>query len=558
MANIVLNEVVINKMGEKGTIVSFENNVITVQYKNRAGKLQADAFDKGFLRYEKAELQDKINEEFEQAKLEEASKHEKEEKAKEECKKMEEQYPGVKFNSISVRLDPAPASFNSVKSKHKKLVQDIFTECDKDIFSYYEIFKPEMRYIAPANLQYIPDKYYLRSRYAVGYVTKYLNTYVIRVFSRNDVYKPGKMGGCTVTNSDTTEILRILRVDNETYYFSKHLSSANGSYKNTTLYKKWQASEYVYLVDLNEVVLKCDAVYLNNYIEEKNVNCFDYSKLLMSALFNNKAEILFKNKTYHASIYVDNIEKYLEEYSSKQIDFACKNKVFNALPIIKSEGVYDLNILRKIENIMKKVGKNNSTYENIVELCTVRGFDVSVINKKLVGLIRRDEYFIPAVYRDYISQISRMNDITIDDVFDIDYHDRHFDYQMEARVYYTMAEAKQYKQTAEELSWIDRQENGYYIIIPKTIEDFKFEGHTQHNCVYTMQYYKKVMNKISIIIFLRKKENEPFVTIELDYETCEIKQALGKYNQPLDPDLYSYIENLAKELRFEMISRDCD
>ena len=150
MANIIVDERVINVRGEEGRIVSFDEDYIFVQFSNRTAKLQIDAFEKGFLRYEKAELQSKINEGLQLVKLQEENKRKATERAEEECRKMEAQAPvGVKFNSVSTRLEPATASFSSVKSKHRAFVKEIFGECDKDIKSYYELFHPIMRYIAP-------------------------------------------------------------------------------------------------------------------------------------------------------------------------------------------------------------------------------------------------------------------------------------------------------------------------------------------------------------------------------------------------------------------------
>jgi SPP1 family predicted phage head-tail adaptor len=57
------------------------------------------------------------------------------------------------------------------------------------------------------------------------------------------------------------------------------------------------------------------------------------------------------------------------------------------------------------------------------------------------------------------------------------------------------------------------------------------EGMMQHNCVYSNRYYARVIAKRSIVVFLRKEENTSFVTIEFDYETFEVSQALGKYNR---------------------------
>ena len=42
-----------------------------------------------------------------------------------------------------------------------------------------------------------------------------------------------------------------------------------------------------------------------------------------------------------------------------------------------------------------------------------------------------------------------------------------------------------------------------------------------------------------------------YVTIEFDYETFEVLQALGKYNKRIDPDLYRHIVQLGKQLYYE-------
>ena len=257
MTEIIVGEKVLNKLKEVGTIISFDGKIIAVQYQNRVAKLQPDAFDKGFITYEKAELQNEIDERLKQAKEEKEcearAKSLADEKAKEMCRMMEAKAPvGVKFNSVSIRLDPAPAGFSSVKAKHRKLVEEIFDKCDKDINALCESFTPNMKYITPhrrTHPAYFLDRVqefvdsrpeHLRSRYAAGFLMKYDKAYVFRVVSRNDIYTPGRYGGFTVTKSDTTEILRILCIDGETYYFSKNLSCDYNEYKNTALYKKWQ------------------------------------------------------------------------------------------------------------------------------------------------------------------------------------------------------------------------------------------------------------------------------------------------------------------------------
>jgi hypothetical protein len=53
-------------------------------------------------------------------------------------------------------------------------------------------------------------------------------------------------------------------------------------------------------------------------------------------------------------------------------------------------------------------------------------------------------------------------------------------------------------------------------------------------------------------VFLRQKKDQPYVTIEYDYETFKVRQALGKYNKRIDSELYQYIVDLGKQLYYEM------
>ena len=96
---------------------------------------------------------------------------------------------------------------------------------------------------------------------------------------------------------------------------------------------------------------------------------------------------------------------------------------------------------------------------------------------------------------------------------------------------------------------------GYHIIVPKGIYDFKVEGDIQHNCVFHMGYFRDVINKQSIIVFLRKDKNVPYVTIEYDYHTFEVLQASGKFNCSLGADLRQCVVDLAKTLYCEKHSR---
>ena len=238
MTEIIIGARVKNKQKQVGVIVSVDDTYINVDFGNRTAKLQLDAFEKGFLKYENADLQDAIDRKIQQIKEEKDKEAEQQRLADEETKNvlktMEDQAPvGTKFNSVSMRLDPAPVTLSSVKKKkHREKVQEIFNECDKDVEFFYDSFHPSMKYITPRaapartygffGLVHKPKDYrpkYFRSRYCAGFLTKYNDVYVFRVLSRNDVYTSGMYGGFTVANSDITEIIRILCIDGEIYYF---------------------------------------------------------------------------------------------------------------------------------------------------------------------------------------------------------------------------------------------------------------------------------------------------------------------------------------------------
>lgn len=75
------------------------------------------------------------------------------------------------------------------------------------------------------------------------------------------------------------------------------------------------------------------------------------------------------------------------------------------------------------------------------------------------------------------------------------------------------------------------EDENFITIIPTTAQEFQKEADEQHNCVYSM-YYKKVCNRSTHIVFIRRK-NEP----EKSYITCEVNnngriiQYLERFNR---------------------------
>ena len=452
---------------------------------------------------------------------------------------------GIKYERVITFIEPASVYLNFVNKKDRDLILQIFDSCDRETQTLYETFEPKMIYPEFTS--------HSRSKYCVGYLTKHLGVYVFRVFSRNDVYKKRVRSGITVMESNTAEVLRVLQIDGRFYYFSKNISCSNGYYNNTERFSKWRGSEIGTNVLLNRVACNCDCGYLNGYVVDNNLNmkAFNYVRVLLLALVNNKVEIVFKNKVFASTVRIFNIADYLEEFTPKQIEFASKNDVINSLPVIKNLGLYDVPILKEMEKIMRERGWYGSIYRYLMRTFKELDFDTSDLMKRLVQFVKKVEFLDTDIYYDYISAISNQNGTTIKDFFDKDYIERHNVLLALRQRRYTLQEEKKYSLVAKELSWIDREYNGYYIVVPKNIKAFKEEGDIQHNCVYQLGYYNAVINKRSIIVFLRKDKNLPYVTIEYDYETFEVLQARGKYNQSLNEDLYQCVVDLGKILFIE-------
>lgn len=78
--------------------------------------------------------------------------------------------------------------------------------------------------------------------------------------------------------------------------------------------------------------------------------------------------------------------------------------------------------------------------------------------------------------------------------------------------------------------------DNYVFIAPKVINDLIFEGQKLNHCVSS--YASLILNKESIIFFMRRKEsqNKPLVTIEIKLDTKEVVQARGSYNRRLNDE----------------------
>lgn len=551
MAQIILNKAVVTKKGETGTLLAFDGKYITVAFPDRQGMFPGDALEKGFLTYTDASLQKALDEEKAKKAQEEKLLRLAAEKAAADRKTIQDQLSKTHFkiavSSAAIRLAPAGASFTGVLARDKAQVREIFSQCDADITQLYSTVTPEMAYLR----NYITA----RSRYAVGFLCSYDDTYVFRVFSRNDNYKRSSNNSITITHSDTTEVMRVLRTKNKVYYFFKNISFTESSLTNTNAHGQWHISDSVRPFRLNEIVLKCDCGYLSDAIPQRDVDCFQYLALLFPAFESNKAEIVFKHRLFSNACRIGNIKDFLQDYTNKQIDFACKNNALEALPVIKRFGQLDLKLLMAMQSLLKTDRNGISVYTMLEAHLDRLGLECPDLMKTLLNFVKKWDHFPVYSYADYIEDLAQEPGVTLEDFFDKHFQDKHEMMLLEKQVHYTDKEKQYYEILAQELSWIDREENDCFILIPKTVDDFQLEGRAQHNCVYTHFYSRKVISRRSIIVFLRKKINTPYVTVEFDYETFEVLQAFKKFNQPVDPALYEYITALGKQLRYEMYTQ---
>ena len=552
MADIRIGEKVINTKYGTGSIVSFASGIITVDFQGKDVKFMQDAFEKGFLKYENPAVQEILNE----AKRQEAEKAAQILAAKEKSAAERQQIQAelskahrrITVLSATFRLDPAPITMTSVRKKDQDLIREIFAQCDQETQALFQFWKP--------NMEYLDRTSHGRSKYCIGFLCKYADTYVFRLFSRNDLYRKDAQKFITVTNSNTSEVLRVLRVNGKLYYFSKNLTGAGEYLVNTKGNGNWHISDLNSSIMVNQVIRNCDCAYLNDHIAVSDIDCLQYLKLLFSGLYNNKAEIVLKHQLFSSAHRIENIETYLDAFTHKQITVACTYGALNALPFIARYGPKDPHIHVGLETLLRKKANGQCTYSVLENHLSRLGLHCPDLDKKVLAFLKK---LLPytlrtRIYEDYINMLADEPDVTLADFFDKDYLDRHWALQQQKTIYHSPREATAYAQEAQALSWIDREENDYFIIVPKTVEEFCYEGAHQHNCVYTNKYYQAVIAHQSIIVFLRKEKDIPYVTIEYDYETFDVWQAYGKYNRPIPPDLYEYVVNLGKRLNYEMRS----
>lgn len=87
----------------------------------------------------------------------------------------------------------------------------------------------------------------------------------------------------------------------------------------------------------------------------------------------------------------------------------------------------------------------------------------------------------------------------------------------------------------------------YIICLPKSVHDIVQEGQNMHNCVGS--YVNKIMNKQSLVFFIRTKEDPDSSFITAEYASGALKQIYYKNNRPVnDKELRDIANSFCEKL----------
>lgn len=106
---------------------------------------------------------------------------------------------------------------------------------------------------------------------------------------------------------------------------------------------------------------------------------------------------------------------------------------------------------------------------------------------------------------------------------------------------------KKFSEVAEKYLPLQHNKRSAFIsIIPKSIEDLIHEGETLHHCVGRMNYDERFAQEISLIFFVRTKENpdQPLVTLEYSLKTQQVLQCHANHNTKPNEDILHYINKI--------------
>lgn len=393
------------------------------------------------------------------------------------------------------------------------------------------------------------------------FLREYEGVYTFRYFTRTIRYSNGKRKGLRILYDFTREFERVYHYQEKYFLSVNNLTSYYSGFNILPDSTVWEKRPYnyncytyygktrKYNVICNYIDVKCDM--LKN-LENAKKDIFENSastieQNIFGVLRSPQTELAYKCG------YIVSDYSYLEEFSLKQISFACRNNLYSSLPLIKYFETYEADTIKKIytRNYYRD-------YNYDVEQCQKICNKLKIDKFRLLAFIRRVEEFDTNIMLDLIDALEELN-YDLKRALSVNYRQLHDEYIEMAR---KERERKRkeldekmknnFSKAMQILDWINRKDK-YTVIVPNTIEAYKNEGKIQNICVYSMGYYRKVYNHKSIILFIRENKNieKPYVCVELKWEDFSVLQCRGKANSKPKEDVIEYVNNLSLQLKKE-------
>lgn len=257
---------------------------------------------------------------------------------------------------------------------------------------------------------------------------------------------------------------------------------------------------------------------------------------------------------------------YLKIYKSRLKGFNCTNgDDFELLKIYRLERKLKLQFSEEDINTLKSIIGREYQIKNCLKYMTTKQLinRINTYYKKKVG---SNKSYVLTTYSDYLDMKEKLgydmtNSITIYP------HDLKAEHD-KAVIERNEAAAKRREETANNMykaisqrfkkaNKIYSYHSGKLFVRPaKNAAEIIEEGRILHHCVGGDTYLNAHAEKESIILFLRKKENTPYITIEME-PTGEIVQWYGAYDEkPDEKKIDRWLNKYVKQLDIKALMRE--
>lgn len=268
------------------------------------------------------------------------------------------------------------------------------------------------------------------------------------------------------------------------------------------------------------------------------------AKLKLERFINEKAlAFITENHTF-----LKYLHKFSEDIREKNISFqVCKNawkRNKEVSPVSYSQSLrYRCECGKELANIAKGV------YEKVLKNTT---------QEKLVKYIK-DKNISSSLYNDYIVACDWLG-LDLSDtkvLFPKDFHKWHDEYTKQYARYKSKEKEKENQELNKKLNKIAKkysfieQEKDFFVILAKSKEDLIYEGEVLKHCVGRMNYDTKILNGKSLICFIRKKIDEPYLTCELKVgeNKLDVVQLYGINNTlPMEEEITQFKKDWLKRI----------